>query len=276
MRPRAGFHFRFTVSFQLEGTMTKCAKDIHRHKRQSNTPAGNTPVYSSVTKQYKGPALLGLLDHKVREKVLLQCVTRRYAKGEHIIRATELDNKMYFIDRGRVQITLLSRDGREVNFANRESGDHFGELSLIDGKPRLATVTALAETHMIIMPPRVFRRMLDRHPAVAFVLMAQLSAMVRRLCRRISEYSTTDVSHRIRAELLRLAGGHLDLDGVVRIPHMPTQAQFAGRVSCHREAVSRELRSLEKEGIVVKKRRRLIIPNIALLQRKQEEDEDGK
>jgi len=221
-----------------------------------------------MKQERKGPALLSLLNRKERENVLLQCATRRYAKGEQIIRETEQANGMYFIERGRVLVTLLSEDGREVNFANLEQGENFGELSLIDGMPRSATVTALTETDMIIMSPRVFRRMLKRHPAVAFGLLKQLSGMIRRLCDRISEYSTAGVNHRIHAEMLRLACKHIDLDGVARIPNLPTQAQFASRISCHREAVSRELKSLEKEGILMKKNRQIIIPEIRRLQSK--------
>lgn len=215
-----------------------------------------------------GPALLGLLNRKERESVLLQCATRRYAKGEQIIRETERANGMYFIERGRVLVTLLSEDGREVNFANLEQGENFGELSLIDGKPRSATVTALDETDMIIMPPRVFKGMLKRHPAVTIGLLEQLSGMIRRLCERISEYSTAGVNRRIHTEMLRLACQHIDLDGIARIPNMPTHAQFASRISCHREAVSRVLKSLEKEGILMKNKRQIIIPEIRRLQSK--------
>ena len=213
-----------------------------------------------------GPALLGLLGREEREAALRQCAVRRYARGEQIVREREQDSNMYFIERGRVRVTLFSKDGREVSFANLEAGENFGEIAIIDGKPRSATVIALTETDMIIMPPQVFRRMLDSHPAVALELLQQLTAIIRRLCDRIFEYSTAGVHNRIHAELLRLARKNLDLDGVARIPGAPTHAQLASRVSCHREAVSRELKSLEKEGILVKKNRQLIIPDIRLLQ----------
>lgn len=217
--------------------------------------------------QPKGVTLLSALPDEAREKILSDCEVRRYARGEQIVRQMEQDHNMYFIERGTVRVTLFSRDGREVSFADLEPGENFGEISVIDGKPRSANVIALTETDMIIMPPQTFRQMFQQHPSVALELLQQLSAMIRRLCDRIFEYSTIGVTNRIHAELLRLAKDHLDLDGIARIPNVPTHAQFASRVSCHREAVSRELKALENDGILHKKNRKLIIPEMRRLQK---------
>lgn len=224
------------------------------------------PQTDSMKPPPKESVLLGLLDPGEREKLLLQCATRKYARGEQIVREMENSNNMYFIERGKVRVTLFSRDGREVSFADLQQGENFGEMSVIDSKPRSANVIALTETDITIMPSAVFRRILHEHPAVALELLRQLTAMIRRLCDRIFEFSTIGVNNRIHAELLRLARKNLDLDGIARIPNVPTHAQFASRVSCHREAVSRELKALEKRGILQKKNRKLIVPKIALLQ----------
>lgn len=214
----------------------------------------------------EGYALLSLLDEAARARWLRRCAERRYAGGEQIVRELEHDDNIYFIRRGKVRVTLLSRDGREVNFADLNQGENFGEISLIDGQPRSANVVALIDTEMVVMPARVFGEMLRAHPPVALQLLRQMTAMIRRLCERIFEYSTLGVNNRIHAELLRLGKSHLDLDGVARIKAMPTHAQLASRVSCHREAVSRELKTLEKQGIVAKKNRKFIIPNLQILQ----------
>lgn len=211
-------------------------------------------------------ALLGLLGSADRDKMLARCTARRYRKGERIVREMERDDNVYFIERGKVRVTLFAWNGREVSFANLEAGQNFGEIALIDGKPRSANVIALTETDMIVMPSPVFRQLLQEHPAVAVGLLQQFTAMIRRLCDRIFEYSTIGVNNRIHAELLRLAQKNLDLDGVARIPNAPTHAQFASRVSCHREAVSRELKALEKQGVLTKKNRKLIIPQVQRLQ----------
>ncbi len=244
-----------------------------KQSRQQNPPLRPPPPSTRRLPRGKPrkESLLSLLGHEERAAVLGQCATRRYAKGEQIIREQEHDRDIYFIDRGEVRVALFSRDGREVSFTDLAPGQNFGEIALLDGKPRSATVIALTEADLTVMPLAVFRRMLRRHPAVSLELLRQLSAMIRRLCARVFEYSTSGVKQRIHAELLRLARANLDYDGVARIANAPTHAQLASRVSCHREAVSRELKALEHSGILVKGRGRYIIAEMGRLQERVEQ-----
>ncbi|MDA7968361.1 MAG: Crp/Fnr family transcriptional regulator [Gammaproteobacteria bacterium] len=212
------------------------------------------------------PALLAALAPEALEKIRAQCATRRYEKDEQIVGELERGKQMYFIERGRARVTLLSYGGREVSFVDLAAGENFGELSLIDGQPRSANVIALTECEIMVMPENVFQRLLDAHPRIAFALLRQLTAMVRRLCERIFEFSTIGVNQRLHAELLRLAKKHIELDGVARIPNAPTHAQLASRISCHREAVTRELNSLENAGVLAREKRKLIVPEIRRLQ----------
>ena len=92
-----------------------------------------------------------------------------------------------------------------------------------------------------------------------------MTAVVRRLGDRIFEYSTLDVSRRIKLELLRLARENLDYDGVARFPK-PPQADLASRLTCNREAISREYAVLEKEGVLSRKRGKLVVEDISRLE----------
>ena len=236
------------------------ANSSKRH-RQSNTV---NAAHFAATKS--APQLLKGLNRHAQTEILSQCVVRRYAKGERIVRESERADGLYFIARGRAQATKSSACGFEVNFADLEQGAHFGEQSLINVELHATTVTALTDAHIIVMPPLVCRAMLECHPALAFGLLAHAHATVRDLSERVLEYSTVDVERRVRAELLRLAVRHFDLDGVARIPPM-THAKFAARVSCHREAVSRELKALQRAGVVTRQDRYFIVPDIARLRR---------
>ena len=232
-----------------------------QRKRQRNTV---NAAHFAATKS--APQLLKGLNRHAQTEILSQCVVRRYAKGERIVRESERADGLYFIARGRAQATKSSACGSEVNFADLEQGAHFGEQSLINVELHATTVTALTDAHIIVMPPLVCRAMLECHPALAFGLLAHAHATVRDLSERVLEYSTVDVERRVRAELLRLAVRHFDLDGVARIPPM-THAKFAARVSCHREAVSRELKALQRAGVVTRQNRYFIVPDIARLRR---------
>lgn len=210
--------------------------------------------------------LLAALAPETRDVIRAQCATRRYPKGRQIISELDRGDNIYFIERGRVRVALFSSGGREVSFITLEAGENFGELAVLDGMPRSANVIALSDVEIMIMPSQVFHELLAGHPPLALATLRQLSAVIRRLCERVFEFSTVGVNHRLHAELLRIAREHVDLDGAARISTAPTHAQLASRISCHREAVSRELRSLEKNGVIIRDKRKLLVPQVARLQ----------
>ena len=73
--------------------------------------------------------------------------------------------------------TWCSRGGREVRRLG--PGDYFGEISLIDGKPRSATVTAAGSLTTLAVPHLAFSEMLDENPAAARDVLIQLCARLR-------------------------------------------------------------------------------------------------
>ena len=206
-----------------------------------------------------------------RVSVVNKCVRQLYAKESQIVRQLDQDNNIYFVESGVLGVAQYSAAGKEVSYSQLYPGDNFGEISAIDGRPRSACVTALTDSEVTVMPFEVFRTLFSRGGAPSIALMKQLTSMVRRLSERVYEFSTLSVSNRIHAELLRLAREHIDLDGVARIPLPPTHAQLASRVSCNREAVSREMKKLEKLCLVEKSGRRWIVQNLSALQRMVDE-----
>jgi len=87
---------------------------------------------------------------------------------------------------------------------------------------------------------------------------------------RKPERAADAVDYRIRAESFRMAARHQVMDGGARIPYM-THAKLAGHVGCRREAVSRELKSLERDGIVIKQNRQFIVPDLERLRQRRDE-----
>ena len=218
-------------------------------------------------KRHNAEALNELGSEEVKKQVLLECQQQEFEKGDQIVRAHDGDSNVYFIDSGCVRVILYSRRGKEVSFTDISAGGHFGELSAIDGEPRSANVLALEKTTITIMPAEVFVGLVEQYPQVSLFFLRQLTAMVRRLCDRIFEYSTLGVTHRIRAEILRIARQCTDLDGVARIKNMPTHSQLGARLSCNREAVSREVNYLQRAGIIKRGHRKFIIEDISRLER---------
>lgn len=196
-----------------------------------------------------------------------RCRWRRYASDETIIGHQDETTDVYFIASGRVRVTVYSLSGKEVSFRDLGSGKSFGELSAVDGEPRSANVIALTDSLLASLTADTFRQSLIEHPELSGRMMEYLAGLVRKLSDRVVEFSVLAVRNRIHAELLRLARDHgLDGNRAVISP-APTHANFATRVSTHRERVTRELSALARDGLLEQGRGELVVLDIDRLAR---------
>lgn len=196
------------------------------------------------------------------EALAKRCRWRRYAPDQQVIGHQDRTTDVYFIASGRVRVTVYSPSGKEVSFRDLGAGKSFGELSAVDGEPRSANVIALTETLLASLPADTFRRMLTEHPELATRMMGYLAGLVRKLSDRVVEFSVLAVRNRIHAELLRLARDHRVADNRAIISPAPTHANFATRVSTHRERVTRELRALSRDGLLQQRRGELVVLDV--------------
>ena len=209
--------------------------------------------------------LLAILGRDIPARFVEKTESRLYNKGDYVVRHREDDNSVYIIEYGSVRVTTFSPEGKEISYTELGSGDNFGELSAIDGRARSASVIALEQSRLSVIPPAVFMELLHHEPAIAVELLRQMTAVVRRLCDRIFEYSTLDLSTRLVLELVRLyeAGTPGGTRPTIRNP--PTHLQLASRLGCSREAISRELANLEQAGLVRRGRRMIELPDYSRL-----------
>ena len=89
-----------------------------------------------------------------------------YASGEQIIRQGDPGESMFFTIDGEVVVTLNVPGKEQIQLRRLESGDYFGEMSLMTGEPRLATVTATAETRVFEVTRSSFREILEQQPSL--------------------------------------------------------------------------------------------------------------
>jgi CRP/FNR family cyclic AMP-dependent transcriptional regulator len=194
-----------------------------------------------------------------------RCRWRRYRAHRMILGYQDDGREVFFIIGGRVRVTFFSKCGREVSFRDLPAGEMFGELSAIDGLPRSCTVVALADTMVAIMSASVLWDLLREHESVNACLLRRLTRLVRALSERVVEFSTLTVRKRIQVELLRLAREAAPGQKSAVISPAPTHAEFASRVSTHREAVTRGLGELARAGIIEKCCGTLVIRDVEAL-----------
>jgi CRP/FNR family cyclic AMP-dependent transcriptional regulator len=197
-----------------------------------------------------------------RKALVERCHAHRYAAKQEIVSHAEQSSDVYFIVSGQVRATIYSVGGREVAFRDLGAGEMFGDLSAIDGKPRSASVVAVADSFVISMTAKAFREVLRAYPTVAMAALLELVDLVRGLCERVIEMSTLGVKNRIHAELLRLAQRKMNDGKTAVLQPAPTHADIASRVSTHREAVTRELNHLAQIGLLERRTGALVITDV--------------
>ena len=212
------------------------------------------------------PLLRGVPPAEI-ERLDTQCVWRRAKSGDAVLDIGDEGADLYFVAHGKLRATIQAISGRESILRDFGDGEFFGELAAIDGRPRSTSIVALTDAVVAKMPAQVFLDVVHRHASVCDGLLALLASQIRMLANRVDEYGKLDVRGRIHAELLRLSrpDAAAPPQGVISPP--PTHAELAARVSCRREAVTRELNALARAGLIVRRRGALVLADPATLAR---------
>src|SRR5580693_1413441 len=119
------------------------------------------------------------IDRKLLKKLAERAIVCTYKKGEVIVREGEMCLGMYVIMRGRVEITK-DRDGGLVRLAELGANQFFAEMSLIDEKPRTATVTTMEETECLLFTRDSFVTLMGKNPELAIRLARSLAERLRK------------------------------------------------------------------------------------------------
>lgn len=175
-------------------------------------------------------------------------------KNEVIIVQEDTSTDFYIILKGKVKVTLMSEEGEEYILTDLHMGDYFGEMSLIDGKPRCATVVAVEDSTFAVLKRERLIEALKREPVLALDLLSTLVHKLRKATEREEGLAFLDV----RERLIKLFGelimqeGKKEEGGCYRIGKR-TQKELAIRIGASREATSQVLRTLASEKIVMEK-----------------------
>lgn len=217
-----------------------------------------------ATQSLDGIQLLRELTPDERERVARRCFWRRPSNGERVIVAGCESREVLFVVAGRLRVVHHALSGREVTYAHIQTGGHVGELGVLDGKPRSASVEAEDNCLLAVLPAAAFLELLDSRPELARRLMAHLAGTIRACNQKAVELGLIGAVQRVHRELLRHA--RPGPDGGAIVQPLPTQAELAAEAGTTRETVARVLGQLAKSGVVVRRGRELLIRDAAVLE----------
>jgi len=200
----------------------------------------------------------------LRDPFLKLAAMKRKLRGQSIVAQGSNSDEVYLILNGLVEISLLSPSGRKTVLRNMGPGRLIGELSALLREPRSADAEAVEDVDLAYISGEAFRSFLSEEPGAGFWIAQQLASRVKNLTAKAVELATMPLGHRVQSELLRLAV-QAGIEDSGEIPILPTHADLAWRIGGHREAVTRELGLLAREGIVRQSGRKLAILSMSRL-----------
>ena len=188
-----------------------------------------------------------------RKAALAACERQHLAAGEMLFRQGDAvppgQGAFYGVLRGSIKASSLREDGKEAILVVLETGNWFGEISLLDLQPRTHDATALSDSELLVLPGRAFERLMKR-PAFAQALCRMLAARVRSLYGMVEDATLRSTRARVARRLLLLARGDATQARELR-PHVPvSQEALAMMLGVSRQTLSKELQGLAREGAI--------------------------
>jgi CRP-like cAMP-binding protein len=222
----------------------------------------------------KNIALFRALDDAALAALAAQARVQRFARRDTIVEQGVPADAVYIVSRGRASVSVVGRDGRTVTLRELGPGEIIGEVSLFDGGPPSATVTALTDLELVVVDRGSFTILLERSPQIAVALLPVLASRLRRLTAWADDLAGLPVSARLAKCLLSILAEHGQATGPnrYRIGERISQQALAERIGVTRESINKHLKRLGRAGILVQEAGHLVITDRAALEAQAADD----
>jgi CRP-like cAMP-binding protein len=185
---------------------------------------------------------------------------RSYPKDTVVFFENEEGDFFFSIVTGRIKVTILGDDGREVILSILGPGDFFGEMALLDNEPRSATAIAVEDSELLSLHRHDFQSVLADNRSIMAALIKILAARIRRANHQISTLALLDVYGRVARVIVDMARdeGRRLKDGRIAF-RRATHQEIANRIGTTRETVTRMLKDLERQGMIHIEGREIVV-----------------
>lgn len=182
---------------------------------------------------------------------------RRYADGEEITGYGEPPSGLVVVVKGAIRSTSSSEDGREVAIALVPPGGIWGIIAVLDGGGSTHAGAASGDTELLVIPTDAVRAAFRRWPHLHAWAVPLLCARLRKAYNAVDDLALSKLRQRLTTQLCMMAKSDGDLGRPVTV--MATQDELAMLIGATRPSVNRELAAMEREGLIVRKYRGLIV-----------------
>jgi CRP/FNR family transcriptional regulator, cyclic AMP receptor protein len=212
----------------------------------------------------RGHPIFGGLERAQLERLVSYARTRKVPSGTTIFVKGDPGNSLFAICAGTVKVAVTAPDGREAMLSLLHSGEIFGEMALLDGRPRAADVATTADCDLMVIERRDFLTFVHSEPNIALKFVELLCERLRAANEQFEEVIFLSLPVRLARTLLRLS----QADGATpdQFRMQITQREISHMLGSTRESVNKQLRAwsetrmiaLERGGILVLDRDKLV------------------
>jgi CRP/FNR family transcriptional regulator, cyclic AMP receptor protein len=195
-------------------------------------------------------SLFSELSREDLQRISRVAIPRAFPAGVRVFHEGDQSDACYLVRSGDLRVTREHSDGRAIALATLGRGDIFGELAMLDGQARSASVETLSDSELLALPATDFRRLLADHPQISVKLIAALTRRLRETNERVARQSFQTVPSRVAGVLTQLIAEEAAPEGRSGVTIRMTQADLAQLAGTSRESVSRFLATLERAGVV--------------------------
>jgi CRP/FNR family transcriptional regulator, cyclic AMP receptor protein len=185
------------------------------------------------------------------DRLLAMASERTVRRGQVIFLKGDSGSSMMAVLKGSVRISTGSPDGKEITLNVIRTGEVFGEIALLDGRPRSADATAIEDCDLLVIERRYFLPFLLSNQDLMVRMLAVLCHRLRQTSDALGDLVMLDLPGRLARLLMRLADDHgtQTPDGI-RIEFKLSQRDIGTRVASSRESVNKQLQAWRDAGLV--------------------------
>jgi CRP/FNR family transcriptional regulator, cyclic AMP receptor protein len=194
--------------------------------------------------------LFSELSHDELERIAQVAIPRSFPRGVRVFHEGDSSDACYIVREGDLRVTREHSDGRAIALASLAAGDFFGELAMLDGEARSASVETLTDSELLALPASDMRRVIGKHGEIAAKLITALTRRLRETNERVARQSFQTVPSRVAGVLAQLIAEEAMPEGRDGITVRMRQSDLAQLAGTSRESVSRFLATLERAGVV--------------------------
>jgi len=212
---------------------------------------------------FKKIPIFGTLNSSDMEEVRPYLIPAKFRKKEVIFSEGDSSDWLYIVTKGKVKITKLSQNGREIILEIISPMDFFGGVAVMRGFPYPANAVAMDDAELLKISRSNLMRILDRFPNLMYCMAMNIGDRIKGSHEALKNIAVEKVESRIASMLIKLADkAGIKTDGSVTIDMKLTKQDIAEMVGTTVETSIRTISKFKKLGIVSEKSGKIAIKDI--------------